>query len=76
LLTAYSPVKHRDGKKIEVLKKIAKSYDATVEQIELAWLTTQIHVITIPMSTNPKHQADNIAAADIVLTQEEMDLLG
>lgn len=76
LLTAYSPVKHRDGKKIEVLKKIATSYDATVEQIELAWLTTQIHVITIPMSTNPKHQADNIAAADIVLTQEEMDLLG
>jgi diketogulonate reductase-like aldo/keto reductase len=43
-----------------------------IYQIALAWLTTQPRVITIPMSFNPQHQAENLAAADMVLSAEEM----
>jgi len=76
LLTAYSPVKRRNIKSNPVLKAIAQAHGATREQIALAWLATQPRVITIPMSHNPQHQAENIAAADIVLTPDEMAQFG
>jgi diketogulonate reductase-like aldo/keto reductase len=38
----------------------------------LAWLVHQPAVITIPMSFDPQHQADNLAAADIELTESEL----
>jgi diketogulonate reductase-like aldo/keto reductase len=57
LLTAYSPVKTRR---------------LTPQQIALAWLVRQPRVISIPMSFNPQHQAENLAAADIVLTESEL----
>ena len=71
LLTAYTPVKHRftQGNK---LKAIAQARGVTTYQIALAWLTTQPCVITIPMSFNPQHQAENLAAGDLVLSAEEM----
>ncbi len=76
LLTAYSPVKHRSHTGSRALKTIAQARGATPEQIAIAWLTTQPRVITIPMSTNPQHQAENIQAVDIVLSVEEMGQLG
>ncbi len=71
LLTAYTPVKHRftQGEK---LKAMAQARGVTVYQIALAWLASQPRVITIPMSFNPQHQAENLAAADLVLSAEEM----
>lgn len=75
LLTGYTPVKHRFVKSNKPLLEIAQARGATPYQIALAWLTTQPRVITIPMSFNPQHQADNLAAADIVLTAEEMEQL-
>jgi diketogulonate reductase-like aldo/keto reductase len=76
LLTAYSPVKRRNIKSNQTLAAIAKAHGATREQIALAWLAMQPRVITIPMSFNPQHQAENLAAADLVLSEEEMELLG
>lgn len=73
LLTAYSPIKRRNIKSNPVLKAVAAARGATPEQIALAWLMTQPRVITIPMSANPQHQAENLAAADMVLTEEEME---
>jgi diketogulonate reductase-like aldo/keto reductase len=32
----------------------------------------QPRVITIPMSFNPQHQAENLAAADMDLTESEL----
>jgi len=75
LLTAYSPVKRRNIKSNPALAAIAQSRGATREQIALSWLTTQPRVITIPMSHNPQHQAENLQAADIVLTDAEMEQL-
>ncbi len=75
LLTGYTPVKHRFVKSNKALLEIAQARGATPYQIALAWLTTQPRVITIPMSFNPQHQAENLRAADIVLTDEEMERL-
>ncbi len=75
LLTAYTPVKRRNISSNPRLKTIARDHGATPQQIALAWLVNQPRVITIPMSANPQHQAENLAAADIVLSVEEMDCL-
>jgi diketogulonate reductase-like aldo/keto reductase len=75
LLTAYSPVKYRGMNVNKNLRKIAKAHDASPYQIALAWLVQQPRVITIPMSFNPQHQADNLAAANIELTPDEISQL-
>lgn len=72
LLTAYSPVKRRNIKSNPALKAVARARGATPEQIALAWLTTQPRVITIPMSGSPQHQAENLRAGDILLSEAEM----
>lgn len=72
LLTAYTPVKHRFTAGNQTLKAIAQARGASAHQISLAWLAMQPRVITIPMSFNPRHQAENLAAAEMVLSAEEM----
>jgi len=76
LLTAYSPVKEGGAEVSPTLQSIATAHNATVQQIALAWLVQQPRVITIPMSGNPAHQADNLAAAEIVLNEAEIAQLG
>ena len=75
LLTAYSPVQQGGMKINPALQSIADAHDATAQQIALAWLVQQPRVITIPMSGNPTHQADNLAAGEIVLNEAEMAAL-
>jgi diketogulonate reductase-like aldo/keto reductase len=75
LLTAYSPVKRRNIKSNQVLQAIAAEKGVTSQQVALGWLVQQPRVITIPMSFNPQHQAENLAAADLVLTAAEMERL-
>ncbi|HEX7619802.1 MAG TPA: aldo/keto reductase [Anaerolineales bacterium] len=73
LLTAYSPVKRRYVRGNKPLQALAKKRGVTPQQIALAWLVRQPRVITIPMSFNPQHQAENLAAADMDLTDSELD---
>jgi diketogulonate reductase-like aldo/keto reductase len=75
LLTAYSPVKEGHLRTSPVLQAIADAHHVTIYQIALAWLTSQPCVITIPMSFNPEHIAENFVAADIELTKEEIQQL-
>jgi diketogulonate reductase-like aldo/keto reductase len=72
LLTAYSPVKHRFIKGNKPLQVLAKARGVTPQQIALAWLVCQPRVISIPMSFNPQHQAENLATADMDLTESEL----
>ena len=73
LITAYSPVKRRNIKSNPVLKYIARARDLTSQQVALAWLMNQPGVITIPMSGNPQHQAENLQAVDVLLTADEIE---
>jgi diketogulonate reductase-like aldo/keto reductase len=75
LLTAYSPVKRRNIKSNKTLKAIAEVRKVTPQQIALAWLITQPRVITIPMSSNRQHQAENLRAGDLLLSVAEMEQL-
>jgi len=71
LLTAHSPVKRRFIRSVKV-KAIAAARGITPQQLALAWLVQQPRVITIPMSFNPQHQAENLAAINIELTPDEL----
>jgi diketogulonate reductase-like aldo/keto reductase len=68
LLTAYSPVKRRFIPGSAALREVARAQGLTPQQIALAWLVDQPGVIAIPMSFDPQHQAENLAAADIRLS--------
>ena len=72
LLTAYSPVKRRFISGDNPLKTLARGRGVSPQQLALAWLVRQPRVITIPMSFNPQHQADNLAAADMDLSESEL----
>ncbi len=75
LITAYSPVKFRNLKVNKTIREIAVAHSATPFQIALAWLVAQPRVIAIPMSYNAQHIRENFAAADIELTQGELNTL-
>ncbi|MBX3037169.1 MAG: aldo/keto reductase [Anaerolineales bacterium] len=74
-LTAYEPLDKGSMRSNKTLEAIAKAHNKSVFQIALAWVISQTNIITIPMSTNPQHIQENFEAAEIVLTQEEIDLL-
>ena len=75
LLTAYSPVKEGHLHDRSTVQTIAGSHAATPNQIALAWLIAQPRVITIPMSFNPEHIAENFGAEKIELTSTEIEQL-
>lgn len=75
LLTAYTPVNRRNIRSNKTVQAIARERGVSPQQLALAWLTTQPRVIAIPMSANPQHQADNLHAAELVLSQAEMEQL-
>jgi diketogulonate reductase-like aldo/keto reductase len=66
-------VKRRYVRGNKALQALAKKRGITPQKIALAWLVHQPRVITIPMSFNPQHQAENLAAADMDLTDSELD---
>jgi diketogulonate reductase-like aldo/keto reductase len=73
LFTAYSPVDEGNLRSNKTLEAIAKTHNATVYQIALAWVISHPRVITIPMSFNPQHIRENYDAAEIELTKTEIE---
>lgn len=72
LLTAYSPLNEGRLSLNSTVQAIAEAHNATPYQIALAWLVAQSRVITIPMSFNPIHIAENFSAAHISLSSAEI----
>jgi len=83
-MTAYSPLgsrdrTHRDQDEPNLMedptiKAMAESKGFTPAQILLAWHVNR-GASVIPKSVNPKRIRENLAAADIVLSADEMDTL-
>lgn len=72
LLTAYTPFE-KGGLRVKAnLASISRVHAATPHQIALAWLLAQPRVVAIPMSQDPGHQQENLAAADIELSPADM----
>lgn len=58
------------------ISKIAAKYSATTAQIALAWLLKRSdNILLIPGTSSVKHLEENLAAADIELTDEEFEQL-
>lgn len=71
-LTAYEPLDKGNLRANKTLETIAKSHNKTIFQIALAWVISQLNIITIPMSTNAAHIQENFEAGEIVLSDDEI----
>ncbi|WP_281393581.1 aldo/keto reductase [Salicibibacter cibarius] len=74
-IMAYAPVGRKDRfdfMKQQVLQDISKKHNADVFQILLAWCIRNGQTIAIPQSSNTEHVINNVKAADIQLTEEDL----
>lgn len=59
------------------VKQVAMAHGASEQQVRLAWTLHQgPHVLAIPGTGSPEHVEENVAAAAIRLTDEDLALLG
>ena len=77
VVSPWHPVSLSDGDKAEqaaaVLEPIAKQYGVSLRQVALAWqLQRSPAVLPIPGTTSFDHFQENLAAAAVALTPEEM----
>lgn len=76
-LIAYAPVARGDSlgtnlTKQKVLKEIAEKHHSNIFQILLAWYIRNGRTIAIPQSSKTAHVLDNVKAAEIQLTQQDL----
>ena len=74
-LMAYCPLDQGHLLQHPVLRQLAERHDATTAQIALAWLLAQKGVIAIPKSTHLERVKENLDAAELLLTQDDLQLL-
>jgi len=76
-VVAYSPFGHHDfpsprSKAAEVLQRIAEAHGISPRQVALAFLTREPCMFAIPKASTSEHAAENAAAGDLVLSDEEI----
>jgi diketogulonate reductase-like aldo/keto reductase len=76
-VVAYSPFGHNDfpeprSKGGELLLTIAKRHAATPRQVALSFLTREPPLFAIPKASMPEHAAENAAAGDLALSDDEI----
>lgn len=76
-LMAYSPLGHGDTLRTNfatnpVLQQIAVEHAATIQQILLAWTTSNKNTIAIPKASSVNHMLANIDALSIKLTAQNI----
>jgi aryl-alcohol dehydrogenase-like predicted oxidoreductase len=57
---------------VETLRAVAKIHDATPAQVALAWVISHPNVVAIPGASSVAQLEANVAAADLVLTDDEI----
>lgn len=79
-LTAYTPLAkanlnglNQEAKKF--LKQLANKYGYSQLQIALAWVINHDNIIAIPRTSSISHLKENAMAADVLLTEEEIESL-
>ena len=79
-VVAYSPFGHNDfpsprSKAGQALQTIADAHGASPRQVALSFLTRQACVFAIPKASSQEHAADNAAAANLTLSENEIAAL-
>lgn len=72
LIMAYSPLDQGRLRKPKQLKAVAARHDATPEQVALAWSVRNAGFVTIPKSSNETRLRQNAAAAELLLTPQDL----
>ncbi len=73
LVTAYSPLANGGALDDDLLWEIGERYGKTGPQVALRWSTQHKNVMTVPMSTSPAHQKENLDIFDFMLTEKDHD---
>ncbi|AJQ96130.1 aldo/keto reductase [Gynuella sunshinyii] len=61
---------------LEPVRQIAKHHDATMAQVALAWVLQQSeNIVVIPGTTNRQHMLDNLAASQLILSDDDLQKL-
>jgi aryl-alcohol dehydrogenase-like predicted oxidoreductase len=60
---------------IETLREVAMAHDSTPAQVALAWVVSHPNVVAIPGASSVAQLEANVAAADLVLTVDELAAL-
>lgn len=64
------------GERFAAFAEVGRRYDASPQQVALAWELAQAPVVVpIPGASRPESVRDSVAALDLKLTQEDLDLL-
>jgi diketogulonate reductase-like aldo/keto reductase len=71
-IMAYSPIEQGRLRPDPALQRVAARHDATPAQVALAWTLRHDNVVAIPKAARPAHVRDNVKAADLVLTEEDL----
>ena len=71
-LIGYSPLIRGQLFEEPVVRAIAEERDLTPAQVGLAWLLGQPNVSVVVKSTDPAHQAENLAAAELTLDEDDV----
>src|ERR1700682_4085973 len=79
-VVAYSPFGHNDfpqprSKAGQALQTIADAHGASPRQVALSFLTRRPSVFAIPKASSQEHAADNAAAANLTLGENEIATL-
>jgi diketogulonate reductase-like aldo/keto reductase len=72
---AYSPIEQGALAQDSAIGTVAARHGASPAQIALAWVMREDGVISIPKAVRPEHVRQNIAAAEISLTQDDLAAL-
>lgn len=74
-LMAYSPIDQGRAAKDPVLRRIAAARGLTATQVALAAVLASPGVVAIPKATGEAHLRENLAAADLALSDAEMQAI-
>ena len=74
-LTAYIPIARGAVNDEPVLGEIAARHGTTPAQVSLAFLMARGHIV-IPKSANPERQRQNLAAAQLSLSDDDIERIG
>jgi diketogulonate reductase-like aldo/keto reductase len=77
VVMAYSPLENSPSEQAAMLGRpavgqVAARHGATAAQVAIAWLLHQDGVVAIPKAVAPAHVRQNAAAADIVLSAQDL----
>ena len=74
-LMAYSPIDQGQASRDKALARLAEAKGVTATQLALARLLANPGVVAIPKASGEAHLRENLAAADVVLSAQEMQAI-